>query len=274
MNGSDSEARGYEDFYRAFDSALMKTIREEAYGRDIGQHSWVSAEELLEDIPRLGLSRESRLLDLGCGPGGPLTFIASQVGCRGTGFDVSAAAIAAGRARSESLGLANLLGLHEADLNRPLPVEDASFDAAISLDVVLHLRDRVSYFRDISRVLVPGARLLFTDAGVITGPVSEEEIRSRSVHGYTQFCPPGYNERMLSIAGFRLLDSIDRTAGLMKNASGRLTARLAHRSELERLEGSEAVERQERYLETVCALALRGAVSRISYLAENRARPL
>ena len=36
----------YESFYREFDSPLMRKLRREAYGEDIGQHSWVSADEL------------------------------------------------------------------------------------------------------------------------------------------------------------------------------------------------------------------------------------
>ena len=56
--------RGYETFYRDFDSPLMSAIRREAYGEDIGQHSWVAAEELRRDILRLRLSPSSRFLDL------------------------------------------------------------------------------------------------------------------------------------------------------------------------------------------------------------------
>jgi hypothetical protein len=37
---------GYEATYREFDSPLMRQIRREAYGEDIGQHSWVGAAEL------------------------------------------------------------------------------------------------------------------------------------------------------------------------------------------------------------------------------------
>jgi hypothetical protein len=82
MNAPDgSEGRGYNDLYKDFDSPFMQQLRLEAYEKDIGQHSWVTAEELERDIPRLKLSRSSRFLDLGCGPCGPLTFIISQVGC-------------------------------------------------------------------------------------------------------------------------------------------------------------------------------------------------
>jgi SAM-dependent methyltransferase len=270
-NSPEPEDRSYDDFYDDFDSPLMKHLRLEAYGKDIGQHSWVTSEELEESIPRLQLSRASRFLDLGCGPGGPLAFIIGRVGCQGSGLDLSAKATAAARARAASLGLGELITLQEADLNEPIPFASGSFDAVMSLDAILHLRDRVELFREVLRVLIPGGRFLFTDAGVITGSISDEEIRSRAVHGYTQFVPSGFNERMLELAGFRLIDRNDRTASLLKNATGRLAARLAHRAELEQLKGGTYFERQRRYLETVIRLSQREAVARMTYLAESRA---
>jgi SAM-dependent methyltransferase len=266
-----SESRGYDALYGEFDSPLMQRLRREAYGEDIGQHSWVTAEELEEDIPRLDLSRARRLLDLGCGPCGPLTFITSRVGCQSTGMDLSANAIAAGQARAASLGVVELVKLHEADLNQPIPFANGSFDAVMSLDVVLHLRDRAEVFREVARVLVPQGKFLFTDAGILTGSISDEEVQLRAVYGYTQFAPAGFNEGLLELAGLRLIDRIDRTASLLKNAAGRLAARLAHRAEIEQLEGNTCFERQQRYLETVVALSQRGAVARMMYLAESRA---
>jgi SAM-dependent methyltransferase len=266
-----SKGRGYDDSYQEFDSPLMRQLRAEAYGKDIGQHSWVTAEDLEQDISRLKLSRASRLLDLGCGPGGPLTFIVGVAGCHGSGVDASANAIAAGRARVATLGLEELTAFHEADLNEPIPFAGASFDAVMSLDVILHLPDRTGVFGEVARVLVPRGRFLFTDAGVITGSISDEEMRMRAVHGPNHFVPPGFNERTLEVAGLRLLESHDRTASLLKNARGRLTARLAHRAELEKVEGSASFERQQRYLETVISLSARGAVARMMYLAESGA---
>jgi SAM-dependent methyltransferase len=134
---------------------------------------------------------------------------------------------------------------------------------------VLHLRDRAVLFREVARILNPRGRFLFTDAGVVTGSVSDEEILRRSVHGYTQFSAPGFNERVLERAGFRLIETEDRTAGALRNATGRLRARLAHRAELEELEGASGFDRQQRYLETVIEISRRAAVSRTMYLAES-----
>jgi SAM-dependent methyltransferase len=262
--------RSYDAIYEEFESPAMQQVRREAYGKDIGQHSWVTAEELGEDIPRLQLTRTSQLLDLGCGPCGPLIFTVGLVGCHGSGVDSSARAIAAGRARATALGVEGSVTLREADLNGPIPFDNGAFDAALSLDTILHLHDRAGLFRDVARVLVPGGRFLFTDAGVITGSITDDEIRLRAFHGHTRFVPSGFNDRMLELAGFRLVECIDRTASLLKNASGRLKARLTHRAHLEQLAGSASFERQQQYLETVVGLAQRGAMSRIMYLAESR----
>src|SRR5262249_36189145 len=159
---------------------------------------------------RLRLSASSRLLDLGCGPCGPLHFVLSEIPCHGTGVDLSQPALAAGHGRAKTVGVESRLTLEAADLDEPLPFPGGAFDAAMSLDVILHLRDREETFREVARLLTPAGRFLFTDAGVVTGAVSDREILRRSAHGDTQFSGPGFNERMLERAGLRLLDREDR----------------------------------------------------------------
>jgi SAM-dependent methyltransferase len=263
----------YEGLYGGFDSALMRQVRREAYGEDIGQHSWVGAEELRADIRRLSLSLSSRLLDLGSGPCGPLTFVLQAVGCSGTGLERSPAALRVGRARAAALGVEPLLTVREGDLDEPFPFEPRSFDAAMSLDVILHLRDRGKFFREVARVLAPGGRFLMTDASVVTGSISNEEVVKRSLHGYSQFVAPGWNERLLESAGFRVIETENRTKSVLRNATGRLAAIRAHRAELERVPGGAELLAQQDYLETVVELARREALSRMMYLSELRAAP-
>jgi SAM-dependent methyltransferase len=264
----DRGSQPYDSTYREFDSALMRRIRSEAYGEDIGQHSWVTAGQLREDVGRLRLAPSSRLLDLGCGPGGPLSFVLGAVGCQGTGLDLSRAAIDVARQRAASLGVDHLATLEQADLDCRLPLERGSFEAVMALDVVLHVRDRAALFREVARVLTPRGRFLFTDAGVLVGAVSSEEVASRSLHGHTQLVASGVNERALAAAGLQVLETEDRTASLLASATLRLAARLAHRAKLEKVETPPGFESQQRYLGTVVALARRPALARILYLAE------
>ena len=272
MTANAPSADKYESFYREFDSPLMRQIRREAYGEDIGQHSWVGSDELRQDAGRLGLDSASRLLDLGCGPCGPLTFLISNFGCAGVGLELSPSAIEVGHARAAELGIQALFAAEVADLNDALPTGIGSFDSALAVDVVLHIRDRQALFQKVADMLRPGGRFLLTDAGVITGAVSNGEFQLRSLHGYTQFAPMGWNEQLLEAAGFRVLETEDRTASVLRNANGRLAAMRNHREELEKLSGVAFFQSQSAYLTTVAELARRQAVSRVMYLVEVRAR--
>ena len=132
-----THAPGYDAFYSRFDSPLMQQLRREAYGQDIGQHSWVTASELADDVPRLRLTRASRLLDLGCGPGGPLTFVVGQVGCRATGIDLSPPAITSATARAEAAGLGDLIDFRVVNSDEPLPL--GRLKVALLLNVIAPL---------------------------------------------------------------------------------------------------------------------------------------
>lgn len=268
MTANAPLADQYESFYREFNSPLMRQIRREAYGEDIGQHSWIGSDELRQDAKRLKLGATSRLLDLGSGPCGPLTFLISNFACVGVGLELSPAAIEVGHSRAVELGIERLFAAEVVDLNGALPSGLGAFDSALAVDVVLHIRDRQALFREVAALLRPGARFLFTDAGVVTGAVSNEELQLRSVHGYTQFVPAGWNERLLEATGFHLLETEDRTASVLRNAVGRLTAIRNHRAELESLSGVASFQSQSAYLTTVAELASRRAVSRVMYLAE------
>ena len=247
----------------------MQRVRREGYGEDIGQHSWVTATELRADIQRLQLSQSSRLVDLGCGPCGPLTFVVNNVLCEAVGVDVSAAALDVGRARAASMGLDGQIVTRHADLNAPLPFDSSSFDAAMSLDAVIHVRERAALFREVARIVRPGGRFLFTDGGVVTGALSNDEIHRRAPHGFAQFVPSGWNEQLLDDAGLRLLETQDRTASATRNAQGRLAAVRAYRAELEQEITVAGVDTQIEFLETVVELSQRHALSRIMYLVEK-----
>lgn len=266
----DPKGHEYDLPYREFNSPLARQIRLEAYGEDIGQHSWVTADELRADISRLDLSPSSRLLDLGCGPGGPLTFVLRAVSCHGTGIEISGPAVSFARSQAASLGVDRLSTFQEGDVNQPLPFAAGCFDAAMSFDVVPHLTDRAAMFREVARVLTSRGRVLLTDACVLTGSMSDEEVALRSMHGRTHFVSPGRNEQLLERAGFRVIQIEDRTPSVLRNAAGRHMARLAHRAELEQLEGATYFGRYQRYLDTVIELSRRKVLSRMAYLAESR----
>lgn len=64
----DEGMKRVEDYYRVnygnFASALYAEIRREAYGEDLGQNSWLTADELRRFAEWFRLGPGSRLLDI------------------------------------------------------------------------------------------------------------------------------------------------------------------------------------------------------------------
>ena len=94
----------YGTSYRNFASALYADIRREAFGDDIGQTGWLTAEEQDLFIAWLGLSRASHLLDVACGSGRPALRIAQKTDCRVSGVDLHDEGIASAKANAKEMG--------------------------------------------------------------------------------------------------------------------------------------------------------------------------
>lgn len=107
------------------------------------------------------LPAHSRILDVGCGNGVPITEALVNAGHRVIGLDSSAGMIA--RFRANLPGTPVVRGDARAS-----PFADNSFDAAISWGMMFHLprRDQASVFASVSRVLKQGAPFLFTAAEI------------------------------------------------------------------------------------------------------------
>ncbi|HVF26940.1 MAG TPA: hypothetical protein VM943_01790 [Pyrinomonadaceae bacterium] len=61
----------YNNFYDNFSARVQEQVRAETYGEDVGQSSWMTAEELDRFIELLQLQSSSNLLEIGSGSGGP-----------------------------------------------------------------------------------------------------------------------------------------------------------------------------------------------------------
>ena len=88
-----------------------------------------------------GLDPSSRVLDLGCGIGGPARYLAANFGCKVTGVDLSPGFIDAATYLTARCGLSDRVMFQVGDaLN--LPFEDAGFDAVFLQHVAMNVADR------------------------------------------------------------------------------------------------------------------------------------
>jgi len=161
----------------------------------------------------------------------------------------------------------------EADAGRPLPFDDASFDAVVCIDAINHLPDRPSMLRDWHRLLAPGGWALFTDPIVVTGLLSSQEIALRASIGFFVFSLRDEDERLVRGAGFELVRCEDTTASVALVARRWHDARARHRAELLADEGEETFTGMQRFLATVRALAEQRRLSRYTFLARKEAMP-
>jgi SAM-dependent methyltransferase len=153
-----------------------------------------------ERIPffRDAIGRGKRVLDLGCRSGALTRHLLE--GNSVVGLDVDAAALE----KAAALGIEPL----QADVEEPLPLEDASFDAVVAGELFEHLRFPDALVAEIRRVLRPG--------GVLVGSVPNAfriQSRLRFVRGrppeddpthLRMFSPQALRELLAGFEGVQL----------------------------------------------------------------------
>jgi SAM-dependent methyltransferase len=261
----------YNNVYADFGSDAEAAVRRHAFGEDIGQSSWLTAAEWLRFADLVQAGDERLLLEVGSGSGGPAVYLAAARGCRVTGIDVNEHGVRNGERLAVERGVADRVTFQLVDASRPLPFPPAAFDAVVSNDAMCHVPNRLEVLGEWHRVLRPRGRILFTDAMILTGLVSQEELAIRSSIGWYLFVPPGENERLIRCAGFRLLSSEDVTASEETIAERWHAAREHHRDELMAREGEANFAGLQRFLECVHRLSAERRLSRYCYLAEKPA---
>lgn len=102
----------------------------------------------------------TRLLDVGCGRGGPAVHLARRSGFRVLGVDLvtNNVASAVENARRANADTAFVVGDATA-----LPVATASQGAAMAVDALVYLPDREAALAEVARTLEPGGPLVMSD---------------------------------------------------------------------------------------------------------------
>jgi len=259
----------YDANYGNFESDLYSEIRREAFGEDIGQNSWLTADEQNRFIEKLALSPGKTLLDVACGAGGPALKIAEKTGCSLVGIDVHEQAISAAKSLAAKQGFSARAQFQVVNASGRLPFADGEFDAISCIDAINHLPDRHAVVTEWARVLKPSGRLLFTDPITVTGPLSKDEIAVRSSAGFFLFVPADYDRQVLQECGLRLLVREDVTENMSQMAERRRAARDSREEALRKIEGDAGYEQQQKFLEVAARIARERRLSRFLYVAER-----
>jgi SAM-dependent methyltransferase len=255
--------------YAHFTDRVLAAVRAETFGQDIGQNSWVTADEYDRFIEWLALDPASHVLEVASGSGGPALYLACQSGCHVTGMDLNPNGVANAIQAANRSRAASRLRFKVADATAPLPFSDDKFDALLCIDSMNHFPRRLEALREWRRVLKPGARAVFTDPVVVTGLVTNEELAQRSSIGLFVFSPRSLNEELIAEAGFRLVLQHDMTENAAQVSRRWRAARQRFRSDLLQIEGAERFEGLQKFLDAVHRLTHERRLSRIAYVVEK-----
>ena len=162
----------------------------------------------------LGLSEGSKVLDIGCGKGRVANHIASHTGAQVTGINIDAGQLEDARRFSSEKGMADQTDFRLADLNEiPLPFSDQSFDGVYEVQAFTYSRDLLKLFKDIHRMLKPGAKFAALDwfrleAYDPRNPHHAQLMKriKRLIGAIGTISPDEFTE-LLKTAGFELLSS-------------------------------------------------------------------
>ena len=160
-------------------------------------------------LERLEVGPGTRLLDVGCGIGGP-SRLAATYDAQVTGIDLTPAFVDAATALTERVGLTEAASF-VATPGEALPFEPGSFDAALMVHVGMNIPDKRALFAEVRRVLAPGGRFavfdqMRTGAGTLPYPMPwAEDQRSSFVETLGEY------SAHLAAAGFTVVEVEDRT---------------------------------------------------------------
>src|SRR3990172_8728540 len=240
---SGSELDLYAPTYGQFTEALHTEVRRDTWGEEFGQSGWITASEQDRFIQLLGLRSGQTLLDIGCGSGGPTLRFAERTGITARGIDVHEDGIATARRQAEERGLLDRVTFEVCDASGLLPFDDDYFDAVMSVDAISHMPNRAKVVAEWARVIKTDGKLLFTNASVLTGEATHQELSIRGAFSLQVYVAPDVDDRAIESAGLTMVVKEDTTDQVANIAHRWHEARAKLESGLRESEGNEAFER-------------------------------
>ncbi|MCE8539229.1 methyltransferase domain-containing protein [Ruegeria pomeroyi] len=123
--------------------------------------------ELADALP---IKEGDRLVDIGCGLGGPARYLAKRFNCHVDGIDITAPFVDAANKLSLLVGMESAVECRHG-YGQKLPYGDETFDGGYTQHVTMNVPDRNVFFGEAFRVLKPGAFFALTEHGL--GEVGE-----------------------------------------------------------------------------------------------------
>jgi phosphoethanolamine N-methyltransferase len=155
--------------------------------------------------------RDKRILDIGCGIGGPAFVVAEKYGAHVVGTDLEPQLVERARERARDLGLAERTEFLVVEPG-PLGFPEASFDVVMASGAFTQVENKRELAGECLRVLRPGGTLTCYDWMKPEGEYSDDMRHWFEMEGLTYALKTlDYHEATLREAGFSDVEVEDRS---------------------------------------------------------------
>jgi ubiquinone/menaquinone biosynthesis C-methylase UbiE len=164
-----------------------------------------------------------RVLDVGCGIGGPSRYLAATFGCQVTGIDLTAEYIEIAAMLAQRVGLSDKVTYQQGDA-LDLPFPDSTFDLVWSQNAAMNIENRKRLYDEIRRVVKRSGRLAIQDVAAGTGGAPYYPAPWARDAGISFLITPQQTRDLLERSGFRVVNWLDTTAEALQQYQARAKA--------------------------------------------------
>ena len=168
----------------------------------------------------LGLAGKERVLDVGSGLGGPSRYLASHLGCRVSGVDLTAEFVRVAEMLTRVMKLEDRVDYRQGNA-LDLPFPEASFDIVWSQNAAMNIRERDRLYREMRRVLKPGGRLGLQEVAQGPGGPPYYPVPWAKEPSISFLFTPEATRARLEEADFRVIAWQDTTEASLASARAR-----------------------------------------------------
>ncbi len=195
---------GHESEYDDALVTLLEIIWGEGYMAPGGEGNVANIAEGLD-------MRDKRVLDIGCGIGGPAFFLARTYGANVVGTDLEPQLIELAKQRAGKYGLEAKTEFQVVEAG-PLGFPDESFDFVVSSGAFTQISNKLEMFKEVLRVLKPGGVFSCYDWMKCEGDYSEDMHYWFKLEGLTYaLVTPEQYEEALREAGFADVSVVEKS---------------------------------------------------------------
>ena len=167
-------------------------------------------------IAKLELAEGMKVIDVGCGIGGPMRRVVREAGARVVGVNNSQVQLAKAKSLNAEAGLGHMIDFLPCSFMDMAAVADNTFDRGYAIESTCHAPDKAGAFAEIYRVLKPGSlfwgqEMCMTDR-FDPGDDRHRVIKQDLMHGIAlkDIATTGEVDRALESVGFEVIEGKDR----------------------------------------------------------------